>query len=117
MTITRKCVSSLIAIGLFALMPCFAEMRVNGPDAIKAAVKKVQPDYNPIAKQMRVQGDVEVEARVSDSGEVTDVKVLSGNALLTAPVVKAVRDWRFQPFQENGKPIQAVATLRFTFKL
>ena len=38
MTITRKCVSSLIAIGLFALMPCFAEMRVNGPDAIKAAV-------------------------------------------------------------------------------
>jgi TonB family protein len=66
---------------------------------------------------MRVQGDVEVEARVSDAGEVTDVKVLSGNALLTPPVVKAVRDWRFQPFQENGKAIQAVATLRFTFKL
>ena len=109
---------SLIALlGLAGLTPCLAEMRVNQPDAMKAVVKKVQPDYNPIAKQMRVQGDVEVEARVSDSGEVTDVKVLTGNALLTPTVIKAVKDWRFQPFQENGKPIQAVATLRFTFKL
>jgi TonB family protein len=117
MTITRMRISTLAVCGLAALLPCFAEMRINTPDAMKAAVKKVQPDYNPIAKQMRVQGDVEVEARVSDAGEVTDVKVLSGNALLTPPVVKAVRDWRFQPFQENGKAIQAVATLRFTFKL
>lgn len=117
MTIAHSRIATWIALGLAALLPCFAEMRVNGPDAMKAAVKKVQPDYNPIAKQMRVQGDVEVEARVSDAGEVTEVKVLSGNSLLTAPVVKAVRDWRFQPFQENGKPIQAIATLRFTFKL
>ena len=64
-----------------------------------------------------MQGDVEIEARVSDSGEVVDVKVFSGNALLTAHVVKDVREWRFTPFQENGKPSPAVATLRFHFKL
>ncbi|HEU0123594.1 MAG TPA: energy transducer TonB [Bryobacteraceae bacterium] len=104
-------------LGAASLFPCLAEMRVAQPDAIRAAIKKVQPDYNPIARQMRVQGDVEVEAHVSDSGEVTEVKVMSGNALLTAGVVKAVKDWRFQPFQENGKASQAVATLRFSFKL
>jgi len=92
-------------------------MRVAQPDAMRAIVKNTQPEYNPIARQMRVQGDVEVEARVSDSGEVTGVKVLSANALLTAPVVRAVKDWRFQPFQDNGKPSQAVTTLRFSFKL
>ena len=100
-----------------AILPCMAEMRVAQPDALRAAVKKTQAEYNPIARQMRVQGDVEVEALVSDAGEVVDVKVLSGNALLTASVVKAVKDWRFQPFQENGKPSQAVATLRFSFRL
>jgi len=109
--------SWLACLAIAALLPCVAEMRVAQPDAIRAAIKKVQPDYNPIARQMRVQGDVEVEARVSDAGTVTDVKVLTGNALLTAPVVKAVKDWRFQPFQENGKPSPAVATLRFSFKL
>ena len=102
---------------LACLVPAFAEMRVTQPDAMRAAVKKTQPEYNPIARQMHVQGDVEIEARVSDSGEVIEVKVLSGNALLTASVVKAVKVWRFQPFQENGKPIQAVAILRFTFKI
>lgn len=117
MMLNRFRFSTWLVLTLSALLPCFAEMRVAQPEAMRAAVKKVQPDYNPIAKQMRVQGDVEVEAHVSDAGEVTDVKVLTGNALLTAPVIKAVRDWRFQPFQENGKPIQAVATLRFTFKL
>jgi TonB family protein len=107
----------IVLLSLAVWVPCFAEMRVGAQEAMKAAVKKVHPDYNPIAKQMRVQGDVEVEARVSDAGEVTEVNVLTGNALLTPTVIKAVKDWRFQPFQENGKPIQALATLRFTFKL
>lgn len=107
----------LVVFAVAGVLPCAAEMRVAQPEAMRAVVKKVQPDYNPVARQMRVQGDVEVEARVSDGGEVVDVKVLSGNALLTPAVVKAVRDWRFTPFQENGKPSQAVATLRFSFKL
>lgn len=106
-----------LAFAVAGVLPCAAEMRVAQPEAMRAVVKKVPPDYNPVARQMRVQGDVEVEARVSDAGEVVDVKVLSGNALLTAAVIKAVRDWRFTPFQENGKPSQAVATLRFSFKL
>jgi TonB family protein len=108
---------ALLALACMLCAPLMAEMRVAQPDAMRAVVKKVQPEYNPIARQMRVQGEVEVEAHVSDAGDVTEVKVLSGNALLTATVVKAVKDWRFQPFQDNGKPSQAIATLRFTFKL
>jgi len=113
----RPLTSAFALAFVVALFPCMAEMRVTQPDAMRAVIKKTQPEYNPIAKQMRVQGDVEVEARVSDAGDVVDVKVLSGNALLTATVVKAVRDWRFQPFQENGKASQAVTTLKFSFKL
>ena len=69
--------AALLALSL--VTPCLAEMRVSQPDAMKAAVKKVQPDYNPIARQMRVQGDVEVEARVSDAGSSS----------------KACRTWRW----------------------
>ncbi len=69
---------ALASLGVIVLLPLHAEMRVAQPEALRAVVKKVQPDYNPIAKQMRVQGEVEVEARVSDAGDVVDVKVLSG---------------------------------------
>jgi len=106
-----------VAMLIAAAPPCAAEMRVAQPEALRAVTKKIQPDYNPMAKQMRVQGEVEVEARVSESGDVTEVKILSGNALLTSTVVKAVKEWKFQPFQENGKPAQAVAALRFSFRL
>jgi TonB family protein len=109
--------TSIYLFGLLCALPCAAEMRVAQPDAMRAVQKKVTPDYNPMAKQMRVQGDVEVEAKVSDTGDVTDVKVLSGNALLTTNVVKAVKEWKFQPFQENGKAAPAVVALRFAFKL
>ena len=60
---------------------------------------------------MRVAGDVEVEVSISKTGDVDNVKVLSGNALLTAPVVKTLKDWKFTPFSS-----EAITQLKFTFK-
>jgi TonB family protein len=94
-----------------------AEVRVSAADALKAAVKKSQPEYSPMAKQMRVQGDVEVEVKITDAGSVDEVKAVSGNPLLTQPVVRSVKDWKFTPFLQEGKPAPAVTTLRFSFKM
>jgi TonB family protein len=88
-----------------------AELRVSMADALKAAVKRPNPTYSPIAKQMRVAGDVEVEVSITKDGDVENVKVLSGNALLTAPVVKTLKEWKFSPFAS-----EAVTQLKFTFK-
>ena len=88
-----------------------AELRVSMAEALKAAVKRPSPTYSPIAKQMRVSGDVDVEVSISKAGDVENVKVLSGNALLTAPVVKALKEWKFSPFAS-----EAVTQLKFTFK-
>jgi TonB family protein len=92
------------------------QVKVGTAEAVKAAVKKPQPEYNPLAKQMRVSGEVEVEVQITDKGEVDGVKVISGNALLTSSVVKAVKEWKFQPFEENGKASAAIASLRFKFQ-
>jgi TonB family protein len=97
-------------------LPMMAEIRVTHADAVKNAVKRSTPEYSPMAKQMRIQGDVEVEVKISDAGEVADVKVLTGNPMLSAPVVKAMKDWKFTPFQADGKATPAVATLKFSFK-
>lgn len=96
---------------------CLGEVRVATGDALRAAVRKPQPEYNPMAKQMRIQGEVEVEVKINDAGDVNDVKVVSGNPLLTAPVVRSVKDWKFTPFQQDGKASAAVTQLKFTFKM
>lgn len=94
-----------------------AEIRVSTDEAMKAAVKKMQPEYPPMAKQMRIGGKVEVQVTISPDGNVEDVKILSGNALLTPSVVNTVKKWKFTPFTQDGNPTTAVAALQFDFKL
>lgn len=93
-----------------------AEMRVTTADALKAATKKTPPEYPPIAKQMKIMGKVEVEISIDEQGNVENVKILSGNALLTSAVVSALKHWKFEPFTQDGTPAKAVAALDFDFK-
>jgi TonB family protein len=97
-------------------LPAAAEVRVTHADAVKNAVRKPNPEYSAMARQMRIQGDVEVEVKIGEAGDVGDVKVVTGNPMLSATVVKAVKDWKFTPFTEDGKAAAAVANLKFSFK-
>jgi periplasmic protein TonB len=93
-----------------------AEIRLTASDALKAAVEQPKPEYNPLARQMKVGGDVEVEVRISEKGTVSEVSVVTGNAMLTPNVVKALKIWKFKPFTSGDQPSAAVVNLRFTFK-
>ena len=100
-----------------ALAPAlFAEVRITTAEAVKSALTKPTPEYSAIARQMKVVGRVQVEATVGTDGNVEDVKVLTGNPLLTNSTVNAVKKWKFTPFTQNGEPSKAVATLSFDFK-
>lgn len=109
-------IRSISFVVLLCALPLAADVKVSHADAVKAAVKRSTPEYSPMAKQMRIQGDVEVEVKISDSGDVAEVKVITGNPMLSAPVVKAMKDWKFTPFTDGGKPAPATATLRFSFR-
>jgi protein TonB len=106
----------LPAMLLFGVAVASADIRVTATDALKAAVNKPQPAYNPVAKQMKVAGKVEVEAVIDTSGSVESVKALNGNPLLTQSAVSAVQKWKFTPFTAEGQPTKAVVTLSFDFR-
>jgi TonB family protein len=105
----------LCAIGAVSVLS--AEVRLSHADAVKNAVKKSVPEYSPVARQMKIQGEVEVEVKITEAGDVADVKAVTGNAMLTSTVIKAVKDWKFTPFTQEGKPAPAVAQMKFSFKL
>jgi periplasmic protein TonB len=108
----------LLSAAIALVLPAGAEDRkkVTQAEANSAAVTKVTPEYPPIAKQLRLSGSVEVEANISEDGTVEDVKVVSGNPVLTRAATAAVAKWRFKPFTANGAPVKAVASLTFDFK-
>ena len=106
--------TAFIAAGAMAAE---GDLHISASVAIKAATSKVQPVYPLIAKQLRLEGDVEVEAHISEDGSVDSVKPLTCNAVLMNAAVFAMLKWKFAPFTEGGKPVKAVAPVQFNFKM
>ena len=75
-----------------------------GRAADERAIKsKVAPVYPELAKRMKIEGTVKVEATVDAAGKVTDVKSLNGNRTLTVAAEDAVRKWKFAPGDGEAK--------------
>lgn len=113
---------SPLVVGVFVALNCTA-MAIGGdllliPEGIAkhAALQKPSPSITQLARQMKVSGRVEVSVDIGDDGSVTKTKVVSGNPLLAESVVLAVKNWRFQPFVQNGSPAPARTVLSFDFK-
>jgi TonB family protein len=109
--------SCMLALGAGSTLHAQQLVRITDAEAKKAATAKVNPDYPPMAKQMRVAGEAVVEAEVNTEGAVEKVAPVSGNALLTAAAAGAVKKWKFTPFTAEGKPAKALVRLSFNFVL
>ncbi len=114
----RSCFSRTVAALLVfaaAAAPADAPFRVAEAEAKKAALERPAPDYPAAARQLKIGGSVEIEAVVNSAGGVSEVRAVRGNAVLTRPAMEAVKKWKFRPFQNQNKPVEAVVTLTFEF--
>ncbi len=80
-------------------------------------VKRVQPTYPPQARQMRLEGKVELQANISQSGSISGVKQLSGHPVLGRAAIDAVRQWKYKPYYLNGEPVEVETQITVNFKL
>ena len=94
-----------------------APKKVTKSEGLNAVTTKVPPDYPPIARQLKIEGAVELEALVSESGAVEKVNIVSGNPVLTRPAVDAVKKWKFAPFTSDGKTVKALVPVSLSFKM
>jgi TonB family protein len=80
-------------------------------------VKSVQPVYPQTARQMRVQGSVELLANIGKDGSITAVKVLSGPTVLSRAAIDAVKQWQYKPYYLNDLPVEIQTQITVNFKL
>ncbi len=78
---------------------------------------RVLPEYPAQARTLRVEGPVVLEAMVMEDGSVHDLKVVSGHPTLAHAALDAVRQWRYQPYRLNGKPVAMRTEITIKFKL
>ena len=91
--------------------------KVTKTDGLNAVTTKVPPDYPAIARQLKIEGAVELEVVVTEAGVVEKVNIVSGNPVLTRPASDAVKKWKFAPFTADGKPVKAVVPVSLSFKM
>jgi protein TonB len=80
-------------------------------------VRKVQPVYPAMARNVRVQGPVTLEALIGRDGRIEQLKAVSGHPLLIAAAIDAVRQWRYRPYLLNGSPVEVQTTITVNFYL
>lgn len=59
--------------------------------------KVVKPNYPAVAREMKVEGTVRLQAVVDRDGNVENVIVVSGHTLLKPAAVECVRQWKYEP--------------------
>jgi TonB family protein len=79
------------------------------------AVERPIPAYTEIAKRARLQGTVEVEVVVSETGQVSCARVSRLPMGLGRAAEAAALKWRFLPFVADGKPVRAIGRFSFRF--
>lgn len=109
----------LLILTLMMPVASFAEviLRISEDEAKRSAIARVDPSYPIVAKQMKIMGRVQIDVLVNTNGSVEKVNILSGNALLTPAAVDAGKKWKFSPFLAEHKPVKAICTLTWDFKL
>ncbi|HXM63544.1 MAG TPA: energy transducer TonB [Terriglobales bacterium] len=80
-------------------------------------ISRVDPSYPLLAKQMKVQGAVVLEALISKSGSIQDIQVLSGPAILSEAAREAVKQWHFKPYYQGGQPVETEARVTVNFTI
>ena len=87
------------------------------PDAVQVVQHSVQPDYPLLAKEMKVQGSVVLQALIGKDGNIQDLHVLSGPAILSEAARQAVKQWRFRPYMQNGEAVETEARVTVNFTI
>jgi periplasmic protein TonB len=108
---------ALVALFLSTGIAQEAPRKVSKSEGLNAVTIKVSPDYPAIAKQLKIEGAVELEVLVTESGAVEKVNIVSGNPVLTRPASDAVKKWKFAPFTHDGKPVKALVPVSMSFKM
>ena len=91
--------------------------RVEIPPQIQQRLSvSVPPDYPLLARQMKVQGAVSLQALIARDGTIQELQILSGPEILATAAREAVKQWHFKPYLQNGQPVetQAKITVNFT---
>lgn len=116
--LTRLSISLIVLLRL-ATVPCLLAQNeipeIATDDATNHLSKKVEPITPPIAKLTKTGGPVTADIVIAADGSVESVKITSGPPILSQAAIDAIKQWKFDPFIENGYAIRVRTSVEVVF--
>src|SRR5579863_4240821 len=78
-------------------------------------IRRVEPQYPSIAKQIRLEGAVVLKAIISREGNIERLEVVSGPGLLARAARDAVLQWKYRPYLLNQEPVEVETQITVNF--
>jgi len=86
-------------------------------DTAQVVTHPVEPNYPMLAKEMKVQGSVVLQALIGKDGKIQDLRTVSGPTILSSAAREAVQQWRFKPYYQSGEAVETVARITVNFTI
>jgi TonB family protein len=104
--------------GIQARQPQLQTARTQVPAEVmeNLVTHKIDPVYPEDAKQAKVEGVVVLDTFIGADGSVVELHPVSGPDALAAAAVDAVKWWRFQPYQLDGRAVPVETTIAVEFR-
>jgi TonB family protein len=97
--------------------PAAQRTSITTDASTSVVARSVQPDYPVLARQMRVQGSVILQALIGRDGTIQDLRILSGPPILANAAEEAVRQWHFKPHFVGSQPVETRANITVNFTI
>ena len=63
----------------------------------RKVLRKQDPEYPQIAKQMNLHGAVKIKLWITPQGSVRRSEYIGGHPLLAEAAINALKDWKYEP--------------------
>jgi TonB family protein len=104
-----------------------AEVKQPPPPPVKAVTKSLGvingkatslpvPTYPTAAISLNVQGSVDVQVMIDETGKVISAKAVNGHPLLRGPAERAAFGARFSPTKLSDVPVKVTGVIVYNFK-
>jgi len=89
-------------------------------DSQPLIIRRIEPSYPAYAQTLKVEGQVTMNALISEYGDVLQVNVtrgIAGNFGFEKAAENAVKQWKFKPAQKDGVNVRVWKPFTIGFKL
>jgi TonB family protein len=92
-------------------------LKIDSATGVKNLLTMPKVIYPAEAKQLHIQGKVELELTVSPKGEVVSERVISGPRALRQAAIEVYKNMKYRPFLHDGKPSIALVQATIIYEM